>query len=192
MAVVCNRCFFENPSDHTFCGRCGQALTATKQPELRGKVKIHESVPTSVISVVGFGAILAVASVAYPWYLLNSQTCAEAPPASIFHQLVVGWEWFPGVPLLLIILSATLSTVLAGLAYRERINPAPCLALGIVSLLSAIWLWQGLVTGSSNPNDWELAPMLATIGAIIVVAGGSMTALPLFRQESTDPEYTSP
>ena len=180
LGIVCVRCYFENPPDHEYCGRCGQVLTVARDPERRGRV--YERVPTSVVSVVGFGAILAVASVAYPWYLVGNQANIREAPGSIFHQLVVGWEWFPGVPLLLIILSTIIATVLAILANRGKVHPAPCLLLGLVGLLSAIWLWQGLVTGTPNPSDWEIAPMLATIGAIIVLVGGSMTARPLLRR----------
>ena len=179
--LPCARCYFENPPDHTYCGRCGQALTVAREPEQQ-QGRVYESVPTSIVSVVVFGAILAVASVVYPWYLLGNQTAAEDAPGSIFHQVAVGWSWFPGVPLLLIILSATLSTALAILAHRGKVHPAPSLFLGLVSLLSAIWLWQGIVTGTPNPGEWELAPMLATIGAIIVLVGGSMTARPLLRR----------
>ncbi len=84
--------------------------------------------------------------------------------------------------MVVIILSAILSTVLALLAHRGKVHPAPCLVLAIVSLIAAIWLWQGLETGEANPAEWELAPMLVTIGAIILLVGGSMTARPLLRR----------
>lgn len=187
--VACSRCYFENPPDNRYCGRCGQPLSDFEQSEQlqpagRGsdQGRVYEAVPTSVVYVVGLGAILVVASLIYPWYILGDQAAVNDAPASFLNQFSAGWQWFPGVPMVVIIVSAILSTVLAILANKGKIHPAPCLMLAIVSLLAAIWLWQGLATGEANPAEWELAPMLVTIGAIILLVGSSMTARPLLRR----------
>ena len=176
--VTCARCYFENPPAHTYCGQCGQSLTS---PGETGEAqtppgRVFEHRPTSLVALVGFGAILAVASVAYPWYLLGDQARVQGTPASMFYQLSTGWEWFPGLPLILIIVSSTLSTFLSILATHGRPHPVSGVLLGIVSLLSVIWLWQGIVAQRSEAWDQELTPMLATIGAIIVLVGAALTA----------------
>ena len=187
--VACSRCYFENPTENRFCGRCGQPLSGSDQEEQSQQARrgsdqgrVYEAVPTSVVYVVGLGAILVVASLVYPWYFLGDQAAAEDAPASILNQFTTGWKWFPGVPMVVIIVSSVMSSILALLAHRGKVHPAPCLMLALVSLAAAIWLWQGIATGEVNPADWELAPMLATIGAIILLVGGSMTAGPLLRR----------
>ena len=175
--IICAQCYEENPTDNNFCGRCGQPLTGTDEiTPLTGKV--HENIPTSIVSIIVFGAFLAVISLIFPWYVLGDESAAENIPVSLIYQMASGWNWFPRVPL---IISMT-SVVLAILAYREKVHPAPSLLLGLIGLLPTIWLWQGLVTGEANPREWEVAPMLATIGAILILVGGSMAARPLLQR----------
>ena len=180
-AVVCDRCYFENPPDHTFCGQCGQALTPTQAPSSQ-RGSVIEFKPVPVVAIVGFGAILAIASVAFPWYFLGDQSSTEATPITISTLLDIGWNWFPGVPLLLIMVSAALSTFLTILGSHGKPHPVLTVLLGLASLASALWLWQGMVAAQPNLGNEELTPMLATIGAIIVLVGGSMTARALLAR----------
>ena len=180
-AVICPRCFFENPLGHTYCGQCGQGLTSDKAPpQHRGSV--IENRATSIVAVVGFGTVVAVASVAFPWYFLSGQSGGQATPASLFNQFASGWHWFPGLPLISIVLSSTLSTLLTMLSIRGKSHPMPIVLLGLVSLASAMWLWLGLVAGGNDLGDAELAPILTTIGTIIVLVGGFILARPLFSR----------
>ena len=175
--IICAQCYEENPTDNNFCGRCGQPLTGTDEiTPLTDKV--YENIPTTIVSIIVFGAFLAVISLIFPWYVLGDESAAENIPVSLIYQMASGWDWFPGAPL---IISMT-SVVLAILAYREKVHPAPSLLLGLIGLLPTIWLWQGLVTGEANPREWEIAPMLATIGAILVLVGESMAARPLLQR----------
>ena len=210
--VQCLLCNFENPPDHLYCGGCGQALTIDRMPEppavtsedapddsseqeiyVGGSVssKVSENQPKEttfdgtsvpVEYVIGFGAILAVASAAYPWYFLGDQAEFETIRVSIFHQFTSGWDWFPGLPLILIVLSSSLATFLSTLAQHGKASPVPAIFLGLISLISSLWLWQGLLLDRPNPGELELAPMLATIGAIIVLVGGSLMARRFFSR----------
>lgn len=179
--VSCARCYFTNPPDNTYCGRCGQPLAQPAEPQPQTG-KLQDRKATSIVAVIGFGAVLVLASAAYPWYLLGQQATDEAAPATIFGQLAAGWQWFPGVPLVLITVSGSLSTFLSMLAHHGKAHPVPSLLLGLVTLISAIWLWQGLITGNPNPGDWELTPIMATVGAIILVVGGFLVAHPMFAR----------
>lgn len=189
--IACALCGFDNPPGNIYCGQCGQALTIEGEP--RQQATMDDSVPTvateaqqkpqgtdsespsvPVAYVVGFGAVLAVGSVAYPWYFLGNQAEFQAIRISIFHQFASGWEWFPGLPLVLIILSASLSTFLSILAQNGKASPVPSIFLGVISLVSAIWLWQGFIAERPATGELELTPMFATIGAIIIVVGGAL------------------
>lgn len=179
--IACGRCYFHNPPDHQYCGRCGQPLTPSEEPEFH-RGKLHESKATSTLAVLGFGAVVALASAAYPWYLLGQQATGQSAPVTLSGQLASGWQWFPGLPLVLITISASLSTLLGILAHHGKSHPIPFLVLSLITLISATWLWQGLATGNPNPGDWVLTPMLATVGAIILLVGGFLIAHPLFSR----------
>ncbi|MCZ6891923.1 MAG: hypothetical protein O7F09_05355 [Chloroflexi bacterium] len=143
---------------------------------------MYENISTSIVTIIVFGAFLAVISLIFPWYVLGDESAAENVPVSLINLIATGWDWFPGVPLIITMTSVVLAMVLAILAHHEKVHPAPSLLLGLIGLLSTIWLWQGLVTGEANPREWEIAPMLATIGAILVLVGGSMAARPLLQR----------
>ena len=179
--IICAQCYEENPTDNNFCGRCGQPLTGTDEI-IPPTGRVYENIPTSIVSIIVFGAFLAVISLIYPWYVLGDESAAEDVPVSLIYQMASGWDWFPGMPLIITMTSVLLATALAILAHRGKIHPAPSLLVGLISLLSTIWLWQGLVTGEANPQEWEIAPMLATIGTILVLVGGSMAARPLLQR----------
>ena len=103
-------------------------------------------------------------------------------PASLRQQLDSGWDLFPGVPLMLITLSASMSTFLAILANNGRSYPVISILTGLLTLVSATWLWSGVVVSSGSTSDTELTPMLATVGAIILMVGATTAALPLLRR----------
>ena len=186
--VVCTRCYFENSPDNSYCGQCGQPLTREigDQPEPpRGRVsesRALEDRPTSVVSLILLGAILAAATVAFPWYLLGDDAAAESAAISVSDQIEAGWSLFPGLPLVLILVSASVSTIIAVLSHYRSISPLASIISGLVSLITAIWLWQGLVIDTPRPGDIEFTPMLATIGAIIALVGGALMARPLLAR----------
>ena len=179
--VICARCYFENPVGHTFCGQCGQALASDKETA-KPSGSVIESRATSIVAIVGFGTVVAVASVAFPWYFMNGQTGDQDATASLFNQFASGWHWFPGLPIALIVLSSTMSTLLTMLTIRGRSYPLQIVLLGLVSLASAMWLWLGLVAEGKDIGDAELTPILTTIGAIIVLVGGFILARPLLQR----------
>ena len=180
--ITCPHCNFRNPPDHTFCGQCGQAVDTGREPG-RERRRVQQASSTYILSIVGFGAILVVASVAYPWYFLGDHTAVQASDVTMFNQLDTGWSWFPGLPLLLIILSASLSTFLVMLAIHRKVSPVAAVFPGLVNMLCLIWLWQGLIAGRPGPGDHELTPMLATVGAIVVLVGGALMAGPLLSRQ---------
>ena len=186
--LVCARCYFENSPDNSYCGRCGQPLTREigDQPKPpRGKVsevRTSEDRSTSVVSIILFGAILAAATVAFPWYLLGDDAAAGSANISVSDQIEAGWSLFPGLPLALILVSASFSTIIAILSHYRRTSPVVSIIPGLVSLMAAIWLWQGLVMDTPRPGDIEFTPMLATIGAIIALVGGALMARPLLAR----------
>ena len=186
--VVCARCNFQNSPDNSYCGQCGQPLTKETgdQPEPpRGRVseeRTPEDRSTSVVSLILFGAVLAAATVAFPWYLLGDDAAAESAAISVSDQIEVGWSLFPGLPLVLVLASACFSTIIAILSHYRRISPLFSIIPGLVGLTAAIWLWQGLVMDTPRPGDIEFTPMLATIGAIIALVGGALMARPLLSR----------
>lgn len=179
----CPQCHHQNPPGYNFCGLCGLSLdTGGAPPEGVGKTPEPEVVVTSrgvaPVLIIGFGAVLALASVAFPWYVL-SHSAGEAYP-TLFQQLAQGWELFPGVPLGLIGLASIASALLGILAGRGRPHPVASVVAGIVGLISVAWLWQGLQAQQAarvvGTVPVETGAMLAAIGAIIIVVGGALIA----------------
>ena len=130
----------------------------------------------SPLAVVGLGATLAVASAAYPWYLLDSP--AAPPGVSIAQQLAFGWSWFPGLPLVVLAASTCLVTLLSLLAYHGRPYPVPCILASLLGLISALWLGEGLVGGVARGGEGEMAPTLATVGTILALVGAFLVHRP--------------
>ena len=85
-----------------------------------------------VSSVVGFGAAVAVASVATPWYLMGGSELSDAAIAGVSLQDLDGWALFPGLPLLLVIMGSLLSTLLAMVAIRDRLYRMMSLVVSLV------------------------------------------------------------
>ena len=187
----CQRCGFENPPDYAFCGGCGQSLSGPNPAEPATEVFTVRAPgprppePESVsapeasrdsgpppIALIGFGAVLALGSIAFPWYLFGATQGSEEQ--SLSNILESGWRWFPGVPLVLIALSTITSTLGALVPALTRIRPFVAVAAGMVTLVSATWLWQGY--GAPTVESDVLGPttgaMLATVGAIVLVAAG--------------------
>ena len=172
----------DTPNDTSEQGIYVGGYVSSKGSENQPKETTFDGTTVPVEYVIGFGAILAVASAAYPWYFLGDQAEFEASRVSIFHQFTFGWDWFPGLPLVLIVLSVSLATFLSILAQHGKASPVPVIFLGLISLVSSLWLWQGLLLDRPNPGELELSPMLATIGAIIVLVGASLMARSFFSR----------
>ena len=172
--VTCPHCGFINLPNSNYCGRCGLSifdseLIEEEEPEpLPEGMGVHEEPSQSrlpaPIYIIGFGAVLAVASVAYPWYIIGDPADVIENPVSIEQQLEVGWDMFPGLPLLLITLAASMSTFLAILANNGRAYPVVSILTGLLTLVSATWLWSGVVVNSASTSDTELTPMLPSTG----------------------------
>lgn len=190
--VTCPHCGFENLPNSNYCGRCGLSIFDTDPVEDEHHEPLPEGMgeqekPTqsrllSPIYIIGFGAVLAIASVAYPWYIIGDPADVIENPVSIRQQFDSGWDLFPGLPLMLITLSASLSTFLAILANNGRSYPVVSVLTGLLTLVAATWLWSGVVVSSTSTSDTELTPMLATVGAIILMVGAATAALPLLRR----------
>ena len=80
----CRRCGFVNPPEYLYCGGCGQPWPRALAEEPRRsrqsatKVIITSQQPakppkaTPPIALVGFGAVLALGSATFPWYLFGA------------------------------------------------------------------------------------------------------------------------
>ena len=181
----CPKCDVVNPQGVAVCGFCGHSMP---QSDVHGSVApqadIHESVaprPTAVreetspAALIGFGAVLSLAAAAYPWYLFGGFEVGPEQQATITHLLEAGWRGFPGVPLTLIVIAAMASTMVSVLKELETVRAAVAVVSGLVTLLSALWLSQGLArmqAPGSGPAVPLTGAILVTIGAIVVLTAG--------------------
>ena len=184
--VVCGRCNFINPSGYLYCGQCGQILTESTVPaQSPREPAVFTSVPpdrpsqnssqvTSPLALIGFGAILALASAAYPWYFFGWYRGPE--DVTLTQILEKGWSWFPGIPLVLIIISTIISSFVALTGKGRNVTALIAVGSGLITLLAAAWLWQSYpqpLTGVTNNDIVQAAgPMLAVVGGIIIIATG--------------------
>jgi ribose/xylose/arabinose/galactoside ABC-type transport system permease subunit len=126
------------------------------------------------VALIGFGAILALGSIAFPWYLFGATQASDGQ--SLSNILEMGWRWFPGAPLVLIALSTIMSSIAGLLSRLTRVRPIITVVAGMVTLISATWLWQGYSGPADASGSDALGPttgaMLATVGAIVLVAAG--------------------
>ena len=192
----CTPCKFENPWEATFCQVCGAIVGGVTCPQcdvlnlrdahhcescghsFREWADIWESVAPaapkvgvpsegpSPTALIGFGAVLSLAAASYPWYLFGGFSTGPEQQATLFQLLAVGWTWFPGIPLLLIAISAVTSAAVSAVRDLQTVRPAVAVFAGFVTLLSSTWLGDGsaqmLTTGA----------ILATIGGIVVMTAG--------------------
>lgn len=179
----CPQCHHHNPPGYNFCGLCGRPLGPGLAPpdeaeDASDQVVVVTSRGVTPVLIIGFGAVLALASVAFPWYVLSQSEGQDYP--TLFQQLAEGWELFPGVPLVLIGVASIVSALLGIMAGRGKPRPVASVVTGIIGLISVAWLWQGLqaqVVGRAvGAVPVETGPMLAAIGAIIIVVGGALIA----------------
>ena len=180
----CPQCGVVNPEDVIVCGfcRCPIARTASASPAVR--LDIRESVAPrrtkapeepSPAALIGFGAVLSLAAAAYPWYMLGGVEPGPEQRATIAQLLEAGWRGFPGVPLTLIAIAAVTSTMVSVLKELATVRPAVAVLSGLVMLLSAGWLSQGLgrmQTAASDPWTPATGAILVAIGAIVLLAAG--------------------
>ena len=181
--VECHRCHFQNPPEDLYCGGCGHELPTDadddgapdpEPPMLLEPIPPAPETPTpaSPIALVGFGAILALGSAAFPWYLLGSSRDPEEQ--SLTQILETGWEWFPGIPLVIIGVSTVLSTFIAIFGGSSSTRPLASIVLAMATLFAAGWLWMGFNSPQTWATEGGFTPaagaMLATVGAIVLVA----------------------
>ena len=124
------------------------------------------------VVLIGFGAILSLAAAAYPWYLFGDPT---ATGSTLSEVLELGWRWFPGAPLTLIAASAVTSTLVSMVRGWNTARPAVAVGSGLVTLLAATWLGEGLARtelGTTGAGLPATGAVLATIGAIVVISVG--------------------
>ena len=163
----CPKCDQTNQSDAHHCRACGNSLrewadicesVAPRAPATR--VYAGGLSPTAL---VGFGAVLSLAAVAYPWYVFGADGATASQQASLFQLLAEGWVVFPGVPLVAIVVASLTSSVVCSIC------PPVAALLGFVALLSGAWLGTGPV---GDPAMLTTGAVLAMVGAIVVMAGG--------------------
>ena len=126
----------------------------------------------SPVALVGFGAITALAAAAYPWYSFGGD---QAQATTLSELLEFGWRGFPGIPLALIVTAAIASTTAMLMPTLASIRAPTVVVSGLVTLISASWLSEGITRLQSGSIDSTLpvtGAMLQTIGAIVLIATG--------------------
>lgn len=184
--TACPRCGSLNPADFHFCGFCGYTMQEASPapapappfqavippaPALAPPPTAPSNGPPPVV-LIGFGAILSLAAAAYPWYLFGDPT---ATGSTLSEVLELGWRWFPGAPLALIAISAVTSTLVSMVRGWNTARPAVAVGSGLVTLLAATWLGEGLTRtelGTTGGGLPATGAVLATIGAIVVISVG--------------------
>ena len=182
--VACPRCGSLNPADFHFCGFCGYTMQEAAPPK---PVAAPPAPPVQAVApppqttssngpppvvLIGFGAILSLAAASYPWYLFGNATATGSTLAEV---LELGWRWFPGAPLALIAMSAVTSTLVSMVRGWNTARPMVAVGSGLVTLLSATWLGEGLTRTELGTGEAGLpatGAVLATIGAIVVISVG--------------------
>ena len=180
----CPRCDAVNPSHMTACGLCGYPMPQKASAAAAPPTDIFQSMapqPTapheepSPSALIGFGGVLSLAAAAYPWYVFGPFEVGPEQQATITHLLEAGWRGFPGVPLALIAVAAVTSTMVSVLRELEAARPIVAVVSGLVSLLSALWLSQGLeqaLPPGAGPMMPVTGAVLVSIGAVIALTAG--------------------
>ena len=165
--VACPKCNHTSQSDAHHCTACGhsfrESVDISESVEAAAPAARAEAGGVSPTALIGFGAVLSLAAAAYPWYLFGTDGAAVAQQASLFGLLADGWAGSQAIPLIAIVIAAVTSSVLSSA------RPAVAVLSGAVTLLSAVWLANGL---AGDPAALTTGAVLVTIGAIIVMAGG--------------------
>ena len=154
--VTCSRCDALHPRGTYHCDSCGHSL---RQAESLATDDLSESVAPPIAAPVtpdgpssgvfiGFGAVLSLAAAS--------------------SLLAMGWELFPGLPLVLIALAGIASAAVALVRGLETFRPGIAVLSGLVALVGAIWL-DGGFAGTATASE---PATLATIGAIVVMTTG--------------------
>ena len=165
--VDCPQCDQTNQSDAQHCRACGNSLREwadiSESVAPRAPATPAHAGELSPTALVGFGAVLSLAAVAYPWYVFGADGATLSQQASLFQLLAEGWVGFPGVPLMAIVVAALTSSAACSIC------PPVATLSGFVALLSGAWLGTGPVGG---PAVLTTGAVLAMVGAIVVMAGG--------------------
>ncbi len=178
--VRCPRCDTVNSSDSITCVSCGFELQAgTTSLRKTDILESRQSAATAVrhsdpspVALVGFGAVTALAAAAYPWYLLGGD---QSQATTLSELAEFGWRGFPGFPLALIVTAAIASTTVMLLLGLASTRAPTVVVSGLVTLVSASWLSEGITRLQSGSVDSTLpitGTMLQTIGAIVLIATG--------------------
>ena len=179
-SVKCPRCDGVNSLNSSSCVYCGFELQVGERTGA-GNAEVLESraARTSVrsgdpspVALVGFGAITALAAAAYPWYLLGGD---QSQVTTLSELAEFGWRGFPGFPLALIVTAAIASTTVMLLPGLASTRAPTVVVSGLVTLVSASWLSEGITRLQSGSVDSTLpitGAMLQTIGAIVLIATG--------------------
>ncbi len=179
--MTCPRCDQVNPRDASSCVSCGLELQGKKDTS-RVQADIFEArapVPAALRSggpspvvLVGFGAITALAAAAYPWYLFGGD---QGQATTLSELAEVGWRGFPGTPLALILIAAIAATTATLFPRLGSLRAPTVVASGLVTLVSAGWLAEGITRLQSGSVDSTLpitGATLQTIGAMVLIAAG--------------------
>lgn len=187
-SVVCHRCNFNNSAGQRFCGQCGALLDpdgvgqpVTSSLPLPEPAPVSKPIPgapkeTSPVVLIGFGAVVALASVAYPWFIFGSSPANSPETITLSTNLSQRPQWFPGAPLIAIALSVVCSTFTNIIERWSKVRPYVSILSGLLILFSAAWLWQGYQPATSRvtktPIPGEMSAALVVIGGIIITVGG--------------------
>ena len=178
--IQCPQCEAINEADAHNCVVCGNpfevhaASTPVLESVAPGAPRAPVPMPEgpSPVTLIGFGAVLSLAAASYPWYMLGGD---QAQPTTLSQLLDVGWKGFPGMPLTMIAIAAVTSTMVSLIGSLDTIRAAVSVISGLVTLLSATWLWEGFSRIQSDAADPTLpitGAVLAAIGAIVMIAVG--------------------
>ena len=179
-SVKCPRCDGVNSLNSSSCVYCGFELqvgertgagTAEVVEARSARTAVRNSDP-SPVALVGFGAVTALAAAAYPWYLLGGD---QSQATTLSELAEFGWRGFPGFPLALIVTAAIASTTVMLLPGLASTRAPTVVVSGLVTLVSASWLSEGITRLQSGSVDSTLpitGAMLQTIGAIVLIATG--------------------
>ena len=177
----CPPCGVVNQSGSDHCRSCGRAFPRSPLKVSIGKsLDILESVAPPIsrprpdgpptATLIGFGAVLALATASYPWYAFGD---GQAGSSTLFQLLEGDWNGFPGLPLALIAVAAVKSALVSMVPHLAASRAVIIVSAGVVALLSAAWLSQGFAqmqAGVAGVAEAATGATLVTIGGIVVIS----------------------